>query len=93
MSNTSEEIEEEIEVVIEDEASEEEVQSAEPVEDQPEVIVEEESENTGSDEELTDYSKNVQNRIKKLTDKYRKEERDKQEALRLTSQLMEEKRR
>ena len=52
MSNTSEEIEEEIEVVIEDEASEEEVQSAGPVEDQPEVIVEEESENTGSDEEL-----------------------------------------
>ena len=90
MSNTSEEIEEEIEVVIEEEASEEKAQSAEPVEDQPEVIVEEEPENTGSDEELTDYSKNVQNRIKKLTDKYRKEERDKQEALRLTSQLMEE---
>lgn len=90
MSNTSEEIEEEIEVVIEEEASEEKAQPAEPVEDQPEVIVEEEPENTGSDEELTDYSKNVQNRIKKLTDKYRKEERDKQEALRLTSQLMEE---
>jgi len=90
MSNTSEEIEEEIEVVIEEEASEEESQSAESAENQPEVIVEEESENTGSDEELTDYSKNVQNRIKKLTDKYRKEERDKQEALRLTSQLMEE---
>jgi hypothetical protein len=90
MSNTSEEIEEEIEVVIEDEAPEEESQSAESAENQPEVIVEEESENTGSDEELTDYSKNVQNRIKKLTDKYRKEERDKQEALRLTSQLMEE---
>jgi len=90
MSNTSEEIEEEIEVVIEEEASEEESQSAESAENQPEVIVEEESENTGSDEELTDYSKNVQNRIKKLTDKYRKEERDKQEALRLTSQLMDE---
>jgi len=82
MSNTSEKIEEEIELVIEGEAPEEE--------DQPQVIVEEGSENTGSDEELTDYSKNVQNRIKKLTDKYRKEERDKQEALRLTSQLMEE---
>lgn len=90
MSNTSEEIEEEIEVVIGEEASEEESQSAESAENQPEVIVEEESENTGSDEELTDYSKNVQNRIKKLTDKYRKEERDKQEALRLTSQLMDE---
>mgnify|MGYP003666754953 CR=1 FL=1 len=41
----------------------------------PEVVVEEEA------EELDDYSKRVQKRIKTLTDKYRTEERDKQEAV------------
>lgn len=92
MSNTSEEVQEEIEVEIEETAPEEETKSAEPVESEaePEVTVVEEQEETSPDDELTDYSKNVQNRIKKLTDKYRKEERDKQEALRLSSQLMEE---
>lgn len=40
--------------------------------------------------ELESYSKNVQNRIKKLTEKYRKEERDRQEAVRIAQQLMEE---
>lgn len=44
----------------------------------------------GGDGELESYSKNVQNRIKKLTEKYRKEERDRQEAVRLAQQLMEE---
>ena len=43
-----------------------------------------------SDDELDDYSKNVQNRIKKLTEKYRKAERDGQEAARLAQQLLEE---
>ena len=42
--------------------------------------------------ELESYSKNVQNRIKKLTEKYRKEERDRQEAVRIAQQLMEENR-
>jgi hypothetical protein len=42
------------------------------------------------DEELDSYSKGVQNRIKKLTEKYRQEERDKAEALRISQQLMEE---
>jgi hypothetical protein len=46
----------------------------------------------GSEEELADYSKNVQNRIKRLTEKYRKEERDRAEAVRLSQQLMEENR-
>lgn len=41
-------------------------------------------------DELDDYSKNVQNRIKKLTEKYRKAERDGQEAARLAQQLLEE---
>jgi len=40
--------------------------------------------------ELDSYSKGVQNRIKKLTEKYRQEERDKAEAVRVSSQLLEE---
>jgi len=40
--------------------------------------------------ELDNYSKGVQNRIKKLTEKYRKEERDRAEAVRLSQQLLEE---
>ena len=91
MSNMSEETEtEEIEVEIEDIASEEPEKEASP---EPEVSVQEEPEQVEASEEseeLDDYSKGVQKRIKKLTDKYRKEERDKQEALRLSSQLMEE---
>lgn len=42
------------------------------------------------DEELDSYSKGVQSRIKKLTEKYRQEERDKAEALRVSQQLLEE---
>ena len=41
-------------------------------------------------DELDEYSRNVQNRIKKLTEKYRKAERDGQEAARLAQQLLEE---
>jgi len=84
MSNTSDEVQEEIEVEIEDSATEE-AEVVEEAQEEPAPQVE-----AGSEDELVDYSKNVQNRIKKLTDKYRKEERDKQEALRLSSQLMEE---
>jgi len=47
-----------------------------------EEVVEEKKE-----DELNEYSKNVQNRIKKLTDRYRKEERDKEEAVRLAETL------
>ena len=75
---TSEEVEVEVEVV--DEASAETVVAGD---EKVEVVEEQE-------DELEDYSKNVQKRIKQLTDKYRKEERDKQEALRLSSELMEE---
>ena len=42
------------------------------------------------EDELDSYSKGVQNRIKKLTEKYRQEERDKAEALRVSQQLIEE---
>ena len=40
--------------------------------------------------ELDSYSKGVQSRIKKLTEKYRQEERDKSEAVRVSTQLLEE---
>ena len=42
------------------------------------------------DDELDSYSNKVQTRIKKLTEKYRKEERDRSEAQRLAQQLLEE---
>jgi hypothetical protein len=38
--------------------------------------------------ELDSYSKGVQNRIKKLTEKYRQEERDKAEAVRVSSSFL-----
>jgi len=47
-----------------------------------------ETEQTG--DELENYSKNVQKRIKKLTEKYRKEERDREEAVRFAQQLRTE---
>jgi hypothetical protein len=49
-----------------------------------------EPEAAGSDDELGEYSKNVQSRIKRLTEKYRKEERDREEAVRLSQSLLEE---
>lgn len=91
MSDKSEEVEtEEIEVEIEsEEATEEEAPVEEAAaEEAPEAEPEQAEASDG--EELEDYSKNVQKRIKQLTEKYRNEERDKQEALRLSSQLMEE---
>ena len=42
------------------------------------------------EDELDSYSKGVQTRIKKLTERYRQEERDKAEAVRLSQQLIEE---
>ncbi len=49
------------------------------------------SDDSGNDgDELESYSKNVQKRIKKLTEKYRQEERDREEAVRLAQQLHEE---
>ncbi|MDA8976427.1 hypothetical protein N9F73_00470 [bacterium] len=75
-------------------------------EQEPEIIVETEEEAQGepqealekveepaqesSESELDSYSKGVQSRIKKLTEKYRQEERDKAEAVRLSQQLIEE---
>jgi hypothetical protein len=45
---------------------------------------------SNGDEELDSYSKSVQSRIKKLTEKYRREERDKAEAVRLSEELIDE---
>ena len=75
-------------------------------EQEPEIIVETEEElqveakeapekveepaKDSQESELDSYSKGVQSRIKKLTEKYRQEERDKSEAVRLSQQLIEE---
>lgn len=45
----------------------------------------------GDDSELESYSKGVQKRIARLTEKYRKEERDRSEAVRLAQQLWQDK--
>ena len=62
-----------------------------PEEDEaPAKAAKAEPEKSSGDEELDSYSKGVQSRIKKLTEKYRQEERDKAEALRVSQQLLEE---
>jgi len=82
------------EIIIEDpeEGSPKEAKVEASTEDKIEVVTEEEpQEGAKSDEsELDSYSKGVQSRIKKLTEKYRQEERDKAEAVRLSQQLIEE---
>jgi len=62
------------------------------VEEQDISVEEPQQEETkeSADNELESYSKGVQSRIKKLTEKYRQEERDKGEAVRLSQQLLEE---
>jgi hypothetical protein len=42
------------------------------------------------EDELESYSKKVQGRIKKLTERYRKEERDREEAVTMSQRLLEE---
>jgi len=68
--------EEEQDIVVEEPEQQEEEKA--PVAAQPE------------ESELDSYSKGVQSRIKKLTEKYRQEERDKAEAVRVSTQLLEE---
>ena len=53
-------------------------------------VAAEEPEDSGEGE-LESYNKGVQKRISRLTEKYRKEERDRQEAVRLAQQLLQEK--
>ena len=68
----------------------EEQEIAIETEEQQQPQQEEKAAVASGDEELDSYSKGVQNRIKKLTEKYRQEERDKAEALRVSQQLLEE---
>lgn len=42
------------------------------------------------EDEVTEYSKKVQTRINQITDRYRKEQRDKEEAVRLAKELKEQ---
>ena len=73
----NDDLEEEIIIEQEDDESETEVVTEEP-------------EDSGEGE-LESYSKGVQKRISRLTEKFRKEERDRQEAVRLAQQLLQEK--
>jgi hypothetical protein len=75
--------EQEPEVIVE---TEEETQAE--AQESPEKV--EEPAQESGESELDSYSKGVQSRIKKLTEKYRQEERDKAEAVRLSQQLIEE---
>ena len=72
------EIETDEEVVVEEVGGEE-----------PSVVAQQAPEGDG-DDELESYSKNVQKRISRLTEKMRKEERDRQEAERLARQLLDQ---
>ena len=75
----------------EDTGVEVEVESTEPEKEEVAAKVQVENENeSGGDDELENYSSKVQNRIKKLTEKYRKEERDREEAVRMAQQLLSE---
>ena len=63
-------------------------EAVEKTEEKPQEISEEKPEK--KDEELNEYSKNVQKRINQITDRYRKEQRDKEEAVRLAETLKSE---
>ena len=80
--------EEAVEVEVADpsikEQKEQEVEVEVPTEEKAEAEPEK------KEDELENYSKNVQARIKKLTEKYRKEERDREEAVRMSQRLLEE---
>ena len=60
-------------------------------EQQPSVKEDKETSKEAGEDELDSYTKGVQKRIKKLNDKYRQEQNDKQEAINLSQKLIEEK--
>ena len=75
----------------EDQGVEIEVESSEPARNEVEVVQSRTPVKVSSgDDELGDYSNKVQARIKKLTERYRQEERYKDEAAALAKQLLEE---
>ena len=94
-------LEEEVVVELEEEQPEKEevkVEASEPEEVKAEVeepkaeepVVEKELSDEVSDEELATYSKGVQKRIKKQTQKYHQEKRDKEEAIRVAQMQQQE---
>lgn len=90
MSEEKQEVVEEQEVVVETPEEEPVKEAAPEKQEDPVEEVPEEKQEVSEQDELDSYSKGVQTRIKKLTEKYRQEERDKSEAVRLSQQLMEE---
>jgi hypothetical protein len=89
MSNTYEE--EKPEVETEDEGQEvflESDDSEEP--EEKAAVAEKEPEAASGDEELDSYSKGVQKRIKQLNDRYRNEQLQREEAVRMAEQLLDE---
>jgi hypothetical protein len=72
------------------ETEEVEIEVDAPEEETSEKPKEEAKEASTGEEDLDSYSKGVQERIKQLTSKYRKEERDREEAVRMAQQLLEE---
>ena len=89
MSEEKQEVVEDQEIVVET-PEEEAVKEAAPEKEEPVKEEPEEKQEVSEQDELDSYSKGVQTRIKKLTEKYRQEERDKSEAVRLSQQLIEE---
>jgi hypothetical protein len=83
---------------VEEKIEEQEISVETPEEETPkeassqevDVVEQEKTEEPKQEDELDSYSKGVQSRIKKLTEKYRQEERDKSEAVRLSQELIEE---
>ena len=90
MSEEKQEVVEEQEVVVETPEEEPVKEAAPEKQEDPVEEAPEEKQEVSEQDELDSYSKGVQTRIKKLTEKYRQEERDKSEAVRLSQQLMEE---
>ena len=82
------------EEVLEDEDTGVEVEIDSTEEDEkpsnPEKVEAETAEPAGEPDELESYSQKVQGRIKKLTEKYRKEERDREEAVTMAQRLLDE---
>ena len=82
---------EENEEVLDDEDTGVEVEIDSTEEDEkpskPERV---EAESAADPDELESYSQKVQGRIKKLTEKYRKEERDREEAVTMAQRLLDE---
>ena len=87
--------EEGVEIELEaPEETKEEVKEVAPEPKETKVEVEEQQEEVAASEEpkdeIDEYGAKVQARIKKLTEKYRKEERDREEAVRMAEKLLEE---